>query len=154
MMKQRSGVIINMSGGGAVSPFPRFSAYGISKTAVVRLTETIAEEVKEYNIRINAISPGAVNTRFLDQVLEAGDLAGKDFLEKSIKQEETGGTPPEAASELAVFLAGDDSKELTGKVISAVWDDWKNIPLRIKELKETSLYTLRRIDDRNFREVK
>ena len=154
MMKQKSGVIINMSGGGAVSPFPRFSAYGTSKAAVVRLTETIAEEVKEYNIRINAVSPGAVNTKFLDQVLQAGDAAGKGFLEKSMKQKETGGTPPEVAGELAVFLASDESKELTGKVISAVWDDWKNIPSKMKELKGTSLFTLRRIDERNFKEVK
>ena len=154
MIKQQSGVIINMSGGGAVSPFPRFSAYSTSKAAVVRLTETIAEEVKEYNIRINAISPGAVNTKFLDQVLQAGDAAGKDFFEKSLKQKETGGTSPEIASELAIFLASDESKGLTGKVISAVWDDWKSIPPRIKELQETSLYTLRRIDERNFKELR
>ena len=154
MMKQRNGVIINISGGGAVSPFPKFSAYSASKAAVVRLTETIAEEVKEYNIRINAISPGAVNTRFLEQVLQAGDAAGNDFLKKSLKQKETGGTSPEVASELAIFLASDESKGLTGRTISAVWDDWKSIPLKIKDFQETSLYTLRRIDERNFKEVR
>ena len=154
MMKQKSGVIINLSGGGAVSPFPRFSAYSTSKAAVVRLTETVAEEVKEFNIRINAISPGAVNTRILDEALKAGEACGREFYEKCKKQKETGGTPPELASELAVFLASDESKGLNGKIISAVWDDWKNIPSRIKTLNGSALYTLRRIDDRNFKEIK
>ncbi|MFH1521037.1 MAG: SDR family oxidoreductase [Candidatus Micrarchaeota archaeon] len=69
-----------MSGGGGASPSPRFSAYGISKAGVIRLTETIANEVKDYNIDINAIAPGAVNTRLLDQALDAGEAAGEDFL--------------------------------------------------------------------------
>jgi len=105
MMKKRRGKIINLSGGGAASPFPRFSAYSASKAAVVRLTETLAEEVREYNIDINAIAPGGVNTRLLDEVLAAGEAAGKDFLQKSLKQKEEGGTPPEKSAELAVFLA-------------------------------------------------
>ena len=62
MIARRKGVVINFSGGGAVTPFPRFSAYGASKAAVVRLTETIAEEVRESGVRVNAIAPGAVNT--------------------------------------------------------------------------------------------
>ena len=103
MMKNSYGKIINMSGGGAVSPRARFSAYSASKAAVVRLTETIAEEVKPYHIDINAIAPGAVNTRLLEEVLQAGDAAGEEEKLKAEKQRASGGTPPEKAAELALF---------------------------------------------------
>jgi len=155
MIQRKEGVIINLSGGGALMPFPRFTAYGASKAAIVRLTETLSEELKEYNIRVNAIAPGGVNTRLLDEALQQGEIAlGKEHYENFRKQKEQGGAPPEKAAELAVFLASDESKGLTGKVISAVWDDWKNIPSRIVDFKGTPLYTMRRIDGQNFKEVK
>lgn len=153
MMARRKGVVINFSGGGAVAPLPRFSAYAASKAAVVRLTETVAEEVKKFNIRVNAIAPGAVNTRLLDQVLGAGERAGTEFYRKAKEQEEKGGTPPELAAELAVFLASPVAAGITGRLISAVWDDWKSLPQRLQELDGTALFTLRRIDGRKFTEV-
>ena len=153
MMAQRKGVVINFSGGGAVAPLPRFSAYAASKAAVVRLTETVAEEVKEFNIRINAIAPGAVNTHLLDQVLAAGEGAGTEFYRKAKEQKEKGGTPPELAAELAVFLASPVAAGITGRLISAVWDDWKSLPQRAQQLDGTALFTMRRIDGRQFTEV-
>lgn len=154
MIRNHAGSIINMSGGGAVSPFPHFSAYGTSKAAVVRFTETVSEEIKEFGVRINAIAPGPVNTRLLDEALDAGEKCGKEFYKKCLEQKEKGGTSPQKAAELAVFLASDDSRGLTGRVISAVWDDWRSIPEKIREFEESSMYTLRRIDGRNFAEVK
>ena len=154
MLARRKGVIINFSGGGAVSPFPCFSAYATSKAAVVRLTETTAEEVKEFGIRINSIAPGAVNTRLLDQVLAAGERAGKEFYAKSLAQKSNGGTPPEKAAELAVFLASPAGAGITGRLISAVWDDWKSLPERAPELGRSAMFTLRRIDGRHFTEVR
>jgi NAD(P)-dependent dehydrogenase (short-subunit alcohol dehydrogenase family) len=145
MVKNKKGKIINLSGGGAVSPRPRFSAYSASKAAVVRLTETLAEEVKEYNIDINAIAPGAVNTRLLEQVLEAGEAAGKDYMAKAIKQKEEGGTPPEKAAELSLFLASSKSDGLTGRIISAVWDNWRQTPEHLNEIMSSDIYTSRRI---------
>jgi NAD(P)-dependent dehydrogenase (short-subunit alcohol dehydrogenase family) len=153
MVAQRKGVIVNFSGGGAVAPFPRFSAYSASKAAVVRLTETVAEEVRESGVRVNAIAPGAVNTRLVDEVLQAGERAGAEFYKKSLEQKASGGTPPERAAELAVFLASPAAAGITGRLISAVWDDWKSLGTRSTELRRTSLYTLRRIDGRKFTEV-
>ena len=144
MIKNKRGKIINLSGGGAVSPRPRFSAYSASKGAVVRLTETLAEEVKEYNVYINAISPGAVNTKMLDVVLEAGEAAGEEFV-KAIKQKQEGGTPPERAAELSLFLASSKSDGLTGRLISAVWDNWREIPQHLSEIMASEIYTSRRI---------
>jgi NAD(P)-dependent dehydrogenase (short-subunit alcohol dehydrogenase family) len=145
MMKTRKGKIINLSGGGATSPFPRFSAYATSKAAVVGLTRTLAEEIKEYSIDTNAIAPGPVNTRLLDQVLEAGEAAGKDFFTKSLKQKREGGTTPEKAAELAVFLASAKSDGLTGRLMSAVWDNWREIPEHLNEIMSSDIYTTRRI---------
>lgn len=153
MLLRRKGVIINLSGGGAVQPFPRFSAYGTSKAAVVRLTETLAEEVKESGVRINAIAPGPVNTRLLNQVLAAGERAGTTYYSKALEQKANGGTSPERAAELAVFLASPAAEGVTGRLISAVWDDWKSLPERARELNHSALFTLRRIDGRQFREI-
>jgi 3-oxoacyl-[acyl-carrier protein] reductase len=145
MIKNNKGKIVNLSGGGAVSPFPRFSAYSASKAAVVRLTETLAQEVKEYKIEINAIAPGAVNTRLLDQVLEAGEAAGKEFLDKSMKQKQEGGVPPEKVAELAVFLASPRSDGLSGRLISLLWDNWRGIPQHVPDIMSSDIYAMRRI---------
>lgn len=153
MLSRRNGAIINLSGGGAVQPFPRFSAYGASKAAIVRLTETLAEEVKGSGVRINAIAPGPVNTRLLNQVLAAGERAGTATYLKALEQKEKGGTPPERAAELAVFLASPAAEGVTGRLISAVWDDWKSLSSRAGELNHSALYTLRRIDGRQFCET-
>ncbi len=152
MIENKKGKIINMSGGGAVSPFPRFSAYSASKAAVVRLTETLAEEVKEYNIDINAIAPGAVNTRMLDEALAAGEAAGKDFMARAIRQKQEGGVPPEKVAELAVFLASSESDGLSGKLISLLWDNWREIPQHLGNVMSSDVYAMRRIipEDRGY----
>ena len=149
MIKQKSGKIINFSGGGATSARPHFSAYGASKTAVVRLTETIAEENKPFNIQINAIAPGAVNTRMTGEVISAGKEAGEKGLAEAVKQLETGGTPLEKPANLAVFLASGESDGITGRLISAVWDDWQVIAKQTAQSKSGDLYTLRRITPNN-----
>jgi NAD(P)-dependent dehydrogenase (short-subunit alcohol dehydrogenase family) len=146
MIKQHKGKIINLSGGGAAYPRPRFSAYSASKAAVVRLTETLAEELKEFNIQVNAIAPGAVITRMIEQVLAAGQDAGEKELAEAKRLKETGGTPTEIPTELAVFLASDDSNGLTGRLISAVWDDWRQMTRQISSIMATDMYTLRRIN--------
>lgn len=143
MIKQRKGKIINLSGGGALYPRPHFSAYATSKAAVVRLTETLAEETKKFNIQVNAIAPGAIKTRLHDQVLAAGEAAGGKALAESRKVKEKGGTPAELPVGLAVFLASDESNGLTGRVISAVWDNWQEMDERIPEIMSTDWYTSR-----------
>jgi len=145
MIQRGGGKIVNLSGGGATSARPRFTAYASSKAAVVSLTETLAHEVKEYNIQVNAIAPGAVNTRLTDEILAAGAAAGEETLERTRRQKETGGVPPDKAAALAVFLASDESDGLTGRLISAVWDDWESMTEHIDRIMASDLYTLRRV---------
>ncbi|NWF93026.1 MAG: SDR family oxidoreductase [Syntrophaceae bacterium] len=146
MMKQQRGKIINLSGGGATSPRPNFSAYASSKAALVRFTETLAEEVKPFNIQVNAIAPGAINTRMLDEVLAAGDAAGEVALSQAKKQKQSGGDSLEAVVALAVFLASDESGGLTGKLISAQHDPWREWVGKDEQLNASPLYTIRRLD--------
>lgn len=126
MMKQNGGFIINFSGGGASAGRENFSAYASAKTAVVRFTETLAKELTPYRIRVNAVAPGAVNTRMLDEVLRAGDRAGDAERAAAEKRAEEGGTSPELVAELVVFLASSDSGNLSGRLVSAVWDRWQS----------------------------
>jgi NAD(P)-dependent dehydrogenase (short-subunit alcohol dehydrogenase family) len=147
---RKTGKIIQLSGGGATSPLPMLSAYAVSKAAIVRFAETLAEELREYNIDVNAVAPGALNTRLLDEILQAGpERVGKHFFERSLKQKAEGGVPLSIGAELAVFLASSASNGITGKLISAPWDKWQDWPLHLEELNRSDVYTLRRITGRD-----
>jgi 3-oxoacyl-[acyl-carrier protein] reductase len=140
------GKIVQLSGGGATNPLPNMSAYAASKAAVVRFAETLAEEVRGHGIDVNAIAPGVLNTRLLDQAIEAGpERVGAAFHARMVEQKQKGGTPLEKAADLAVFLASAASDGITGKLVSAVWDPWATLPERRDALARTDVYTLRRI---------
>ena len=146
MINQKSGKIINLSGGGATNPLPRMTSYAASKAAVVRFTESLAHDLKSYGIDVNAIAPGALDTRLLDQVLTAGpEAVGVDFYERMVKIKKQGGTPLSVGAELALYLASDASNGITGRLISAAWDKWSSLHERAHELDATDVYTLRRI---------
>jgi 3-oxoacyl-[acyl-carrier protein] reductase len=141
-----AGKIVNLSGGGATAPLPRLSAYAASKAAVVRFTETLAEELRGTRIDVNAIAPGALNTRLLDEVLAAGpDKVGKAFYERSVKQKAEGGASLEKGAALCAFLLSGESDGISGRLLSAVWDPWPDLPQRRAELEKSDIYTLRRI---------
>ena len=146
MKRNKYGKIINLSGGGATGPLPFISAYAASKAAIVRLTETLAAECQGFGIDINALAPGALNTRLLDEVLSSKpDQVGKDFYARALKQKKDGGVPLETGVELSVFLASSLSDGITGRLISAPWDPWQKLAQRRKELNGSDIYTLRRI---------
>jgi 3-oxoacyl-[acyl-carrier protein] reductase len=146
MKAQRQGAIILLSGGGATNPMPRISAYAASKAGLVRFGESLAREVRDYGITVNAVAPGALNTRLLDEVLEAGpDQVGQAFYEQMIQIKQQGGTPLERGAELCVYLAAQGADGVTGRLISAVWDPWERLDELAPELANTDIYTLRRI---------
>ena len=153
MMQRRRGKIVNFSGGGAASPLPRMAAYGASKAAVVRLTETLAEELKPYDIAVNAIAAGLVDTRLLDPVLAAEERGGDQFARvRRLRDTGEGGVPAELPAALALWLASDASHGLTGKLISAPYDGWRDWDeRRIVALKDSPWFTLRRIDHATLR---
>jgi NAD(P)-dependent dehydrogenase (short-subunit alcohol dehydrogenase family) len=143
---QRYGKIVQISGGGATNPLPRLSAYAASKAAIIRFAESLALEVREHGIDVNAIAPGALDTRMLDQVLAAGpETVGREFHDRMLKTKAQGGTPLETGASLAVFLGSAESDGITGRLLSAVWDPWAQLPAHRADLEGSDVYTLRRI---------
>ena len=143
---QGRGKIINLSGGGATAPMPNISAYAASKAAVVRLTETLAEELRSHKVDVNSVAPGALNTRLLDELLQAGPQAvGEAFYQKALKQKESGGASLDIGAEICVWLASAASDGITGKLLSAQWDPWTDLASKRDVLAKSDIYTLRRI---------
>jgi len=141
MIEQRTGKIIVLSGPGAAAPRPNFSAFAASKAAVVRFVETLAEEVRDHNIQINCMGPGATYTHMTDEILRAGDRAGWKETEEAMEVRHSGGVGPEKQIQLALFLASEESNHISGKLIH-VSDDWK----RLKSGNiHPEIYTLRRL---------
>ncbi len=101
MMRQKSGAIINVSSSIGRVAYPNFGAYAASKWGIEGFTQTLAAEVRSYNIRVNSVEPGYVATK----------LTGYR------------GTNPESVTEVFVYLAADDSEGVTGKMLSS--SGWK-----------------------------
>jgi len=141
MIERRSGKIIVISGGGAAYARPNFSAYAASKAAVVRLVETLAEEVRDCNIQVNCMAPGGTYTSMTDEIIRAGEKAGQKEIDDAQQVRMTGGVAPAKQVELAKFLASDLSNHISGKLIH-VSDDWKK--LRDSNM-HAEAYTLRRV---------
>ena len=153
MKKSGGGAIINLSGGGAASPRAYFGAYASAKAGIVRVSETRAEETRTLGIRVNCIAPGAMKTAMLNEVLEKGEeFAGVTEYELARKVFHEGGSSMDRVADLALLLASKEGCSVTGKLISAVWDNWEHWPEHIDELNSSDVYTLRRIvgRDRNM----
>jgi NAD(P)-dependent dehydrogenase (short-subunit alcohol dehydrogenase family) len=115
--------IVNLSGGGATSPRPNFTAYATAKAGLVRFTETLAAEVAPRGIRVNAVAPGKMNTGMLPPG-------------------ETGADPARACA-LITWLISPASAHVSGRLVSAEWDHW-DAP-EMQQLDGTDIFTLRRI---------
>lgn len=153
MLIKNSGSLINLSGGGATKYRKNFSAYAVSKVAIVRLTETLAKEYEHSNIKINAVAPGAMPTKMLKQIIdesvenstdEEKYIAEKAFLDKACSFRKV--------FQLIHFLSSSQSNGISGKLISAIWDDYNSWPKNKKLIMNSDLFTLRRIveNDRNL----
>ena len=144
MIGQGSGKIINLSGAGVTRPSVTLSAYGTSKAAVIRFTETLALEVAKHNISVNALGPGQIDTHLLDPVAEAEPDMVEPFMYNMVQRTRSGqGASLDNAANLAVWLASSESDGLNGRMISATQDDWENLEPKIPEIMDSDQYTLR-----------
>lgn len=140
------GKIVNLSGGGATSPLPRITAYAASKAAVVRMTETLAEEVKGQGIDINAIAPGVLDTRLTHQLLEAGaEAVGGDLYSRVQKLAGDAGDAMRRSAQLCAYLCSSASDGISGRLIAAIWDPWSDLASHKAKIMGSDIYTLRRI---------
>jgi NAD(P)-dependent dehydrogenase (short-subunit alcohol dehydrogenase family) len=146
----RSPSVVLFSGGGATGPFPRYSAYALAKVATVRLAENLA--VEEPGWRVNAVAPGFVATGMHETTLALPrDAVGpyRDETERRLAD----ATPPEVAAALVAFLLSDEAAGISGRLISAVWDPWRDEVARAVLRGPDDFGRLRRIDAQRFRDV-
>jgi 3-oxoacyl-[acyl-carrier protein] reductase len=149
-LRRSGGAFIGFSGGGATGPQPRFDAYAASKAATARLIENLARD----GVRINAVAPGFVATRMAEETVAAGrDSVGESHFDRTVKDLEQGGTPPERAAALIALLLSERSRGISGKVLSAQWDPWEDDAFLQRLRDEPDLATIRRIDDQFFRPI-
>jgi NAD(P)-dependent dehydrogenase (short-subunit alcohol dehydrogenase family) len=124
MVPERRGSVINISSNVAKRGLPHRSAYAASKWAVLGLTQTGALEVADYGIRVNAILPGMTATDLLEKDLQHhAEAEGRSA--EDVRREWLAQAPiheifdPRAVAQVALFLASDDSRTLTGQSINA-----------------------------------
>jgi 3-oxoacyl-[acyl-carrier protein] reductase len=116
--------------------------------------ETLAEELRAHGIDVNAVAPGALKTRLVEQVLAAGpEKVGSAFYAKNQQWATEGATPLELGARLCAWLASAESDGITGKLISAQWDPWARLSDHRAELAGSDIYCLRRIvpEDRGMK---
>ena len=156
LLKQaKNSSIVTFAGGGAFNSFPRYSAYASSKSAIVRLTETIAEELKSFNIKVNAVAPGFISTPIHNATIEAGPkIVGEEFYNETKKKLKDSHGKIEVPINCVKYLISDRADGLTGKTISANFDPWRSDDFfkQITNINNSDLYTMKRINKVNIPE--
>jgi len=116
MKEQNGGVIINIASvamGQQGVGFPNIAHYCASKGGIAALTEALAAELAQFNVRVNGIAPGIIDTRMIDAV--KSDPKTMEAMISRIPLHRAG--KPEEVAELAAFLASDDSSYMTGSMV-------------------------------------
>jgi 3-oxoacyl-[acyl-carrier protein] reductase len=153
MIRKKYGRIVNISGGGATAPRSNFSSYATAKCGLVRFSETLAQEVRDYGITVNCVAPGAMNSDLTRHIISAGiEYAGSAEFENALHLTKENPHTENRAADLVHFLTADACATISGKLISAVWDPWEKLPDAAPALMNSDVYTLRRIvpKDRNI----
>ena len=115
MMKQKAGVIINIASISASGGMTSSPSYAIAKAGVVTMTVTAAAYRAEYGIRVDAVSPGIVNTQFHDEV----KISNPNVLDQQVKSIPLGrlAEPEDIASTIS-FIVSEEANYITGEVIT------------------------------------
>ena len=143
---ERRAKVVCFSGGGSTGPRPFFTPYAVAKSGIVRLVENLSHEWTGLPIDINALAPGAVNTRMTEEVIEAGpEVVGKTEHRKAHEQKANGGTPLPKVGAVIDFLLSPESDGISGRLISGLWDPYHSLPGVREQLEKSDVYTLRRV---------
>jgi NAD(P)-dependent dehydrogenase (short-subunit alcohol dehydrogenase family) len=115
MIKKREGKIINVAT--TMTPRPNLTPYMVAKAGLIHLTKQLSRELKEYNIQVNAIHPGVMDTQMQEEIRKAGAKAiGTDMFERL--KEEGILHPPSEPAKLVLFLASRAADGITGEYLS------------------------------------
>ena len=135
MIARRAGRILNMASGAGTYPIPDMSAYVASKTALIRLSEQLAIEMKPYGIGVFPIRPGVVRTAMVEEGRQAIPLIQKIL-------DEGQAVTPDVVADLVLFLASGKADRLSGRIFS-VNEDLEEMVRRAEEVERNNLYVLR-----------
>lgn len=114
MIQKRRGSIINVASVGAFKAAPNQGIYGITKAGVVSLTKTLASELGEHNVRVNAIAPGLVDTRFASHLIRTKEILEGYLSRTPLKRYAI----PDEMAGAALLLASNASSFMTGSVVT------------------------------------
>jgi NAD(P)-dependent dehydrogenase (short-subunit alcohol dehydrogenase family) len=114
MIKQKSGKIINIASINGIVAFPERASYCSAKAGVMALTKVLASEWAKYNINVNAIAPGYVETELLNNLVLKGEINVNELKHRTPSGKLTSA---EDVANAAVFLSSDDSKSINGQTL-------------------------------------
>jgi len=114
MIEQKYGKIVNISSIAAIVSWPKIPTYSATKGGVIGLTKCYAGYLGQYNINVNAIAPGPIETKMLDDVLKKLGMT-RDMVCKAVSKGRIG--RPEDIANAVAFLASDDADYITGQVL-------------------------------------
>ena len=136
-IRDNNGFIIFFSGGGSAFPRPNFSAYGVSKSATIRLSEVLAKELSP-QVLVYCVAPGPNRTGLLEETVRSGEVVREEDI-----------VDFEYPERLCLFLARNRDPRYSGKFIHVMDDyaQWSDDQL------SDDAYTLRRVDPRTLRRV-
>jgi len=119
MRAQERGSIINMSSISWIIPSTGVPLYVAAKAAIVGLTRTMAHELGPYNIRVNAVLPGAIVTEKQRRLVYTPEYKAEIMSSQAIKRD----ILPEDVARLVLFLAADDSSAITNQsyIVDGGW---------------------------------
>ncbi|MBI5408532.1 MAG: 3-oxoacyl-[acyl-carrier-protein] reductase [Nitrospirae bacterium] len=109
LIKQRSGVVVNIASVSGITGMSRQTNYSASKAGIIGFTKALAKEVAAYNIRVNAVAPGFIETDMLKNFTDEY----KNQIKKQVPLNRLG--RPEEISKMVKFLVGDDAGYITGQ---------------------------------------
>lgn len=137
MIARRRGRIVNVAAVAAYRTAPYTSAYGSSKAALVRLTDTLAAEAREHGISVFAMRPGLVQTTMQEQ------LSASPYLQARRGSVGPALIPPDRAADAVVFLASGRADALTGRFLDAASEDIVELAARADEIVRNDLFAMR-----------
>ena len=136
MISRGRGRIANLTSGAAKVPIADATAYGASKTALVRVTESLARELEGCGVGVFSIDPGNVDTGMHEFLARSPEWLRRRGTHQPVF------TPVERTAELVVRLAAGHADALTGRLISTSGDDLDNLIARADEIRADNLYML------------
>lgn len=156
LQRNRGFRIVSLAGGGLGGPgqMARAPGYVPSKSALVTMSETVSDEVVEAGGTINVVAPGNIPTSFMKSAIEAGQsVAGEMLYSQALAREGLEiGDSLTRFFRLLDFIVSEKSNHLSGRFLSARWDDPQSLLTMNQQQLSANIFKLRRIDDDLFTE--